>query len=192
MSTPIGGQLLLLPGAFLHFNNSRKMKNLIQLSALFLVVLGLGMSSCKKEEEPEPELTETERLLTTKKWKFERTISYGSFDIDTDAPTATSDTSEFTRANRYMDFDLDGNAPWKDLAADTVTVEYRYTLNDDQSEMRLWEPASVISPVFYIDLDMVITALDENQLIIKGDSKRRMTEAEFPTYTIQQFEFSAI
>jgi|GEM_PF-4009146 len=167
------------------------MKNRIQLLALLLFVSALAVTSCKKED-PEPELTETERLLTTKKWKFERSISYGSFDVDTDMPTSTSDTTEDTRANRYMDFDLKGNAPWKDIAADTVTVDYYYSLNDDQSEMRLWEPASVIYPLFYIDLDLVITALDENQLILKGDSKRRMTEAEFQSYTITQFEFSPI
>lgn len=168
------------------------MKKQIQLVALLLMFLGLAFTSCKKDEpDPEPELTETERLLTTKKWRFEKIIDYGVFDVDTDTATATSDTSENLRANRYMDFDMDGNAFFKAIDVDTTTVEYLYSLNDDQSEMRIWERGSIIYPLFYIDYDMVITALDDNRFIIKGDSKRRMAEAEYPFYSIDQWEFTS-
>lgn len=171
------------------------MKKQPHLIAALLILLFVGLAGCKKDEpepDPEPELTETERLLTTKKWNFKQSISYGAFDIDNDTILAGSDTTITTRANRHFEFELDGNAGYFDTAADTMTVEYRYTLNEAQTEMRLWEPASVISWQLYTDYDYNIVALDENNLVLKGDSKRRLMEASNDRYYITQLEFTAL
>ncbi len=150
--------------------------------------------SCEKDDNDdpmEPTLTETERLLTTKNWRYDRTIDYGQFDINTDEVMANQDTTETTRENRHMVFDMDGKAFYKDTAADTTTVEYLYSLNDQQTEMRLWEELSVLFFGLYSDNDYNIVQLDENNMVLKGDNKRRSAEEGWNSYSIHQLEFSS-
>jgi len=159
----------------------------------FVLVAGTVLSSCKKEEDEDPvqELTETERLLTTNKWRYDRTINYGLFDTDTDTIRADQDTTETTRANRHLTFDMDGNSLWKDTAADTTVVEYNYTLDETQTMMRHWEDLSVQFFGFYSDHDYQILQLDANNLVLKGDQRRRSAEEGFTTYSIVQLEFTS-
>lgn len=162
------------------------------LSAIVLFSMVFA-TSCKKDDPiDEPQLTETERLLTTKSWRFDRTIDYGSFDMDTDTILAGQDTTETTVANRHMEFNMEGKAFYKDTAADTTVVEYNYSLNEAQTEMRVWEAASVIYFPLYTDHDYDIVQLDENSLVWKGDQKRRSAEEGYTSYHIVQVEFSAL
>lgn len=169
------------------------MKKQFYLIAALFLMLTVSFSSCKDDEpEPEPELTETERLLTTKKWSLHTSTLYGSYDIDTDTLISGTDTSMVTTQNRYLKFEMNGDAGYYDAQADTVTVDYEYSLNDLQTEMRLWEPASVIYWQFYTDFDYKIETLNENTFVIKGDSKRRMIDASYDRYSIVKHEMTAL
>lgn len=66
---------------------------------------------------------------------------------------------------------MNGDAGYYDTQADTLTIDYMYTLNDLQTEMRLWEPASVIYWQFYGDFDYQIETLVENTFVLEGNSK---------------------
>lgn len=170
------------------------MKTYKQLLFVGLLLVSVSLTSgCKKDDDPttEPVLTETERLLTTKNWQFDRTINYGAFDMQTDVILAGQDTTETTRANRHMTFNMEGKAFYKDTAADTTVVEYLYSLNEDQTEMRVWEQASTAFFPLYTDHDYAIIQLDENKLVWRGDQKRRSLEKGYTSYNIVRVEFTA-